>query len=141
MQSAQFAAPSSDATMVGGGSVDKVDNGATVIASAPRMPRATITVLQSDGSPAPKGAVVISPLPFVIGRMEGAFIIQNANISRKHAHITYDEAQRAYFITDLNSSNGTRLNSQRLAPGQAARLSSGAVIGLGPSITVRFDIG
>jgi pSer/pThr/pTyr-binding forkhead associated (FHA) protein len=77
----------------------------------------------------------------LIGRNEGAFIIQNANISRKHAQITFDEAQRAYFITDLNSSNGTRLNSQRLASGQAARLTSGAVIGLGPNITVRFDVG
>lgn len=140
MPSAQFMAPSSEATMVAG-SMDNMEGGATVIASAPRMPRATLSALDTASSPAPKGPVLISPLPFVIGRTDAAFTIQNANISRKHAQITYDETQRAYFITDLNSSNGTSLNSQRLTPGQAARLTSGAVIGLGPNVTVRFDIG
>jgi VWFA-related protein len=140
MPSAQFSAPSSEATMVAG-SLDNMEGGATVIAAAPRMPRATLIALETASSPAPKGPVLISPLPFVIGRTEGAYNIQNANISRKHAQITYDESQRAYFITDLNSSNGTSLNSQRLAPGQAARLTSGAVIGLGPNVTVRFDVG
>jgi FHA domain/von Willebrand factor type A domain len=140
MQSAQFATPSADATMLAG-NTNQVEGAATVIAAAPLMPRATVSILDSDGSAAPKGPVLISPLPFLIGRTEGAFVIQNANISRKHAQITYDAAQRAYFITDLNSSNGTRLNSQRLTPGQAARLASGTVIGLGPNISVRFDLG
>ena len=114
--------------------------GATMIASSPVMPRATITALETAGSVAPVGPVLVSSLPFVIGRTDATFIIQNANVSRKHAQITYDEVQRAYFVTDLNSSNGTHLNSQRLIPGQAARLASGAVIRLGPAITVRFDL-
>jgi pSer/pThr/pTyr-binding forkhead associated (FHA) protein len=79
-------------------------------------------------------------LPFIIGRTEGALVIQNPNISRKHAQITFDVAQHTYLITDLNSSNGTTVNAQRLVPGQGARLTSGVVIGLGPNITLRFDL-
>jgi VWFA-related protein len=139
-QPAPAAPLSADATLLAG-SPGGIEGGATVIASAPIMPRAVITVLEAGGSAAPKGAVLVTPLPFVIGRTEGAFTIQNPNISRKHAQITYDEAQRAYFVTDLNSSNGTFVNSQRLSPGQATRLTGGVVIGLGPSITLRFDLG
>ena len=54
----------------------------------------------------------------------------DASISRRHAQITYEAGSRSYFLTDLNSSNGTRLNEQRLAAGQPARLSRGAEIGL-----------
>ena len=133
------AMPAQDATMLAQ-DVGAMEGGATVIASSPLMPRATITVLDAGGSAAPKGPTLVLPLPFVFGRTEGAYVIQNPNISRKHAQITYDESQRAYFITDLNSSNGTHLNSQRLVPGQATRLANGAVIGLGPSITLRFDL-
>ncbi len=131
-------APSADATMLAAGAGGQ--EGATVIASSPVIQRATLTALDVAGSVAPVGPVLVSPLPFVIGRTDAAFVIQNSNISRKHAQITYDDAQRAYFVTDLNSSNGTHLNSQRLIPGQAARLTNGAVIRLGPSITVRFDV-
>lgn len=131
--------PSADATMV----ANNFEAGnATVIASAPNiMPRAFLTVLESGGNVStPKGPTPLAPLPFVIGRSEGALIIQDPNISRKHAQITYDDRQRAYFITDLNSSNGTRLNSQRLMPNQPMRLENGAVIGLGPNLTLRFDV-
>jgi hypothetical protein len=122
------------------GNMKGLEEGATVIASTPVMPRATITVLDAAGSAAPKGPISVFPLPFVIGRTEGALVIQNPNISRKHAQITFDVAQHTYLITDLNSSNGTTVNAQRLVPGQGARLSSGVVIGLGPNITLRFDL-
>jgi len=50
----------------------------------------------------------------MIGRVEGNLLIQDANLSRHHAQITFDGASRTYFITDLNSSNGSRLNGVRL---------------------------
>ena len=135
------ARPSPDATMMAG-NLSSADSGnATVIASSPLMPRANLTVLQAGGISALKSSALVAPLPFIMGRTEGAFIIQDSNISRKHAQITYDDIQRAYFITDLNSSNGTRVNNQRLAPGQAMQLAHGSVIGLGPNITLRFDLG
>ena len=138
-QPSPAAQPSGDATMLAG-NVKGMEEGATVIASTPVMPRATITVLDAAGSVAPKGPISVFPLPFVIGRTEGALVIQNPNISRKHAQITFDVAQHTYLITDLNSSNGTTVNAQRLVSGQGARLTTGVVIGLGPNITLRFDL-
>lgn len=130
--------PPADATMLAG-NLKGTEEGATMIASSPVMLRATITVLNAAGSAAPNGPISISPLPFVIGRTEGALIIQNPNISRKHVQITFDVAQQTYMIRDLNSSNGTTINNRRLVPGQDTRLTNGAVIGLGPNIILRFD--
>ena len=113
---------------------------ATLIASTPMLPRATITFLEAGGSMAPKGPIVLSLLPFVMGRTEGALILQDPNISRKHAQITYDEAQRAYCVEDLNSSNGTFVNAKRIMPGQAVQLSHGTVIALGPGISMLFEV-
>ena len=131
--------PSADATMLAN-NLQGVEAGATVIASTPMMPRAILTMLQVGGSIVSKGPTVITPLPFIIGRTEGALLIPDPNISRKHAQISYDPAQRAYVINDMNSSNGTFVNSRRIMPGQTAQLSSGAVIGLGPAITLRFEL-
>ena len=114
---------------------------ATVIAPVSTiMPRAALTVLSTASTAAPKGPVAVAPLPFIIGRSEGALVIQDSNISRKHAQITYNDQQRAFFITDLESSNGTRVNNQRIAPNQPTRLDNGTVLGLGPHTTLRFDV-
>ncbi len=126
--------------MIYGSGSQQPGGGATMIASAPSMPRATLTVLQAGGGIYAQSSAVVTPLPFVIGRTEGAFIIQEPNISRRHAQISYEASQNAYFITDLNSSNGTRLNQQRLPSGQPVRLESGSVIGLGPNVILRFDL-
>lgn len=135
--------PSGDATMIHGGAFNsgsQPGGGATMVASTPVMPRATVTILQAGGGVFAQSSAVVAPLPFVFGRTEGAFVIQEANISRRHAQISYEASQNAYFITDLNSSNGTRLNQQRLPSGQPVRLESGSVIGLGPNVIVRFDL-
>ena len=139
-QPAPVSQPSGDATMMANNVQGLEGGNATVIASAPVMPRATLTILEAGGSMLPKSATVITPLPFVIGRTEGALVITDPNISRKHAQISYDPTLRAYFINDMNSSNGTYVNSKRIMPGQTTQLSSGMVIGLGPSITLRFDL-
>jgi len=132
--------PSADATMMANNMQGAEAGNATVIASSPIMPRATLTVLEAGSSMVSKGPTVITPLPFVIGRTEGALLIPDPNISRKHAQISYDATLRAYFINDMNSSNGTYINSKRIMPGQTTQLSNGMVIGLGPSITLRFDL-
>lgn len=139
-QPAPASQPSAEATMMANSVQGPEAGDATLIASSPMMPRAILIMLEVSGNVASKGPKVITPLPFVIGRTEGAFLIPDPNISRKHAQISYDATQRAYFINDMNSSNGTYVNSKRLMPGQATQLSSGAVIGLGPSITLRFEL-
>ena len=137
---AQPPQPSADATMMANSMQSPESGNATLIASAPMLPRATITFLQAGGTNAPKGPTVIAPLPFIMGRTEGTLILQDPNISRKHVQITFDEAQRAYFVEDLNSSNGTYVNAKRIMPGQPVQLSHGTVIGLGPGISMLFEV-
>ena len=108
--------------------------------ASPSQKTASITVIQATGAVIPRGAIPVAQIPFVIGRAEGQLIIQEGNISRKHAQITYDAAKGVYFITDLNSSNGTRINNQRIPPGQPVLLTSGTAIGLGPNVIIRFDL-
>jgi pSer/pThr/pTyr-binding forkhead associated (FHA) protein len=50
-------------------------------------------------------------------------------VSRRHARITKGRA--GYFVTDLNSSNGTTLNGQPLEPGLAHVLQGGDRIKVG----------
>jgi VWFA-related protein len=125
-----------DRTMLAGG-----EEGATMIASQPVAANASLTVVRSPEDASNQGRqIALTQFPFIIGRAEGSLIIKDPNISRRHAQITFDAASRTHFITDLNSSNGTRLNEQRLAPGQPVQLTRGAVIGLGPNVTLRFDL-
>jgi hypothetical protein len=111
--------------------------GATVIASAPS---AFIVIIKAPDANLVQKSIPVSQFPFVIGRQDGTLIIKDQNISRKHAQITFDEVRRAYFLADLNSSNGTFLNDRRLSPNQPVQLTGGAVFRLGPGIIVRFDI-
>jgi hypothetical protein len=117
-----------------------VSEGATMIAQ-PAAAMATLTILRSPSDVVKQGRqVAITNLPFIIGRLEGDLLIQDANVSRRHAQITYDAANRTYWITDLNSSNGTRLNGAPLVPGQARPLADGASISLGPNVVVQFNL-
>lgn len=54
--------------------------------------------------------------------------------SREHACIRAEltpEGRRTYFLTDLTSTNGTRLNGRQVDPGQETPLSDGDKIGVG----------
>ena len=119
---------------------DSTFGNATVIDSSSEIPRAALTDIKGGGFTPPNGSTLVAPLPFIIGRSEGILIIVDSKVSRKHAEITYDDIQHAYYLTDLNSSNGTVLDNQRLIPGQPVRLSNQSVIGLGPNVILRFDL-
>jgi pSer/pThr/pTyr-binding forkhead associated (FHA) protein len=99
-----------------------------------------LTVIRAPAGVFSQAQVMVDSLPFVIGRTEGRLIVNEANVSRRHAQITYDDARQAYFLTDLQSSNGTRINEQRLNPGQPVQLTNGTVIGIGPNVTIRFTM-
>jgi len=137
---AQAPQPSADATMMANNMQSPEAGNATLIASTPMMPPAKLSILKAGGGLPSKGSIMVTPLPFVMGRTEGTLILQDPNISRKHAQITYDEAQRAYFVEDLNSSNGTFVNAKRIMPRQAVELSHGTVIALGPEISFLFEL-
>jgi hypothetical protein len=125
-----------DRTMLAGG-----EEGATMIAAQPVAAKASLMILRSPENASNQSRqIALTQFPFVIGRVEGNLIIKDPNISRRHAQITYEPASLTYYIADLNSSNGTRLNEQRLASGQPVPLTRGAMIGLGPNVTIRFDL-
>jgi hypothetical protein len=59
-------------------------------------------------------------------------------VSRQHAHIVQQD--NLYLLEDLNSTNGTWINQQRLPPGKRQGLQSGDTLQLGQLIlTVYFD--
>ena len=56
-------------------------------------------------------------------------VIDDDSVSRRHLRISFRGDQ--FYIEDLNSSNGTFLDRQRLSPFQPARLDHGATVALG----------
>ena len=88
-----------------------------------------------------KGRVRIDTFPYIVGRSEGNLLVTAPSVSRKHLQVTFDPGSQSYYVTDLNSSNGTSLNGVRLTPMQPTQLSAGATIGLGPSVVIQFEIG
>lgn len=65
--------------------------------------------------------------PFLIGKIKSNSLSINAEyISRTHAQITIKEGN--YYLTDLNSHNGTFLGGVRLVPGKLYPLNNGSII-------------
>ena len=69
--------------------------------------------------------IILDHFPFVIGsRKEGSdYAIMEKGVSRMHADISFEGGM--YFITDLNSTNGTFLNEKEIETGKAVRLKEG----------------
>ena len=61
-------------------------------------------------------------------------IVADGNVSRRHLRIA--AAGDRFYVEDLNSSNGTFLNEQRLSPFEPARLDYGAKVALGDLVLV-----
>ena len=76
-------------------------------------------------------------LPATIGRSSGADVtIRDTLLSREHCKIEQSDA--GYTITDLNSSNGLRVQGNKLESGSSVPVSSGDSIELGRSV-MRFE--
>ena len=63
--------------------------------------------------------------------------VQDKEVSRSHAKVIYQNHQ--FFIQDLNSSTGTRVNGTKLTPFKETALENGAEIMIGPKVTFRFE--
>ncbi len=113
---------------------------ATLISSVPVMPRAILVLTAPAGIQGVQTQTIINEFPFLLGRTEGNLLIPEGNVSRKHAQIAYNPAVGAFTITDLNSSNGTFVNNQKITPGQPVKLVSGSLIGFGPIVIFRLDL-
>ncbi|MBN1201153.1 MAG: FHA domain-containing protein [Anaerolineae bacterium] len=64
---------------------------------------------------------------------------QDGGVSRRHASIVQDETNKALYLEDLNSTNGTRINGFSLEPRRRYRLRDGDEIEVGRlRMTLRF---
>lgn len=78
-----------------------------------------------------KTHIDLTRAPITIGKNSSManLVIQDESISRMHAKITRQNAK--YFITDLNSTNGSYKNGLRLNPNQSVVIEPGDEIGFG----------
>lgn len=99
-----------------------------VVASAPSV---SVALVISDGR-----EVVLGDSPVVIGRLSECDItIEDPNISRRHATVTILDG--SYRITDLGSTNGTKVNGTVIS--SQFELSHGDEITVG-LFSIRFEI-
>jgi hypothetical protein len=110
-----------------------------VVTSRPQL-HPYLSIVRLPTGDTSKSPILIEKLPFTLGRSEGDMNIQEASISRRHAQITFDSSQQIYYLTDLNSRNGTLLNGITISAEHPIQLNSGSFIGLGPNVTIRFDL-
>ena len=75
--------------------------------------------------------IPLQKLPITVGKMAGAvdLVLNEQSVSRLHARISRDGNR--FFITDLNSTNGTFRNGMRLEPNAAEIIEPGDEIGIG----------
>jgi pSer/pThr/pTyr-binding forkhead associated (FHA) protein len=99
-------------------------------------------VVEKSPDPTYVGRVIeLARLPFTLGR-EGCdeSVIGDSRVSKKHAMITFDPENQNFFITDLESSNGTSINQVRIPADYPTRLADGMVITLGLNTQLRFTM-
>lgn len=69
--------------------------------------------------------ICVSAFPFTIGKNEALvqFVINDRTVSRRHLQINFEQGQ--YYVTDLYSTNGTKINGSSLSPGRAYEIHIG----------------
>ncbi len=124
-----------DKTLVGG---PPSMGDATLVAPVMKLP--SVSVLRAPANVLPTGQRFnLQQFPFTIGRVGASLTIGDANVSRLHAQITMDMQTKRYVITDMNSSNGTKVNGTPLTPGNPVFLNNGSRIQLGPNVEIVFE--
>jgi hypothetical protein len=83
--------------------------------------------------------LTIVEYPYMLGRML-PMLSNEKEISRKHAEITYDSQMKKFHITDLNSSNGVRVDGVPIRPGEPAEIKPGSRLDLGEVVVLQFSI-
>jgi len=123
-----------DRTLVGGPTMTD----ATLVSPAMSFPSVSV-VKAPPGALPPGQRISLNQFPFTIGRVGAALTINEVSVSRLHAQISLDGQTRRYVITDMNSSNGTRVNGAPLIPRQPVFLNNGSRIQIGPNVEFIFE--
>lgn len=78
--------------------------------------------------------------PVTIGRSRKCDIrVESESVSKRHASITLNREEGAYFLIDTESRNGTFINGQKIVPNQKTDLWSGAYVSFGDAVFVFLD--
>jgi hypothetical protein len=92
-----------------------------------------------EAGPLVGNAFWLEPPEVVVGRdPEGGVALSEPTVSWRHARLTAHGA--AWTITDLGSTNGTRLDGRPIEPNRATPIDPGAEVRLG-EVTLRFEVG
>jgi len=69
--------------------------------------------------------IEITELPFTIGKNKEIvqYAIANSTVSRRHLQISFEKDR--YYVSDLYSTNGTKINGNSLSPGKSYEIKPG----------------
>jgi pSer/pThr/pTyr-binding forkhead associated (FHA) protein len=90
-----------------------------------------LRVLQAGSDPRLRPGTILTLQPETnLGAQKGnTIILRDQFISGHHARVRWDGV--SWWVEDLNSTNGTLINRQRIAPGAAEPFPPGAVLEVG----------
>lgn len=75
---------------------------------------------------------------YLIGRdSSSGIVIKDKNVSRRHAELVYRDS--SWSVRDLNSTNGTYLNGEKLASNGAVRFVPGSTLRFGKEAAYRLE--
>jgi two-component system cell cycle response regulator len=107
-----------------------------VVSSTPLTVGETLPILYVMNGVEGGRVIRIGDQPMVLGRDPLAHVyLEEPTISRAHAQVARGD-DGAYYLRDLDSTNGTRLGGSRV---RIARLDPGDLVQLGPSLLLRFE--
>ncbi len=87
----------------------------------------TLTLVRADTGE----SIVLDGPTLTIGRSpDNSVVVADERVSRTHARL--EPTASGWVVSDLNSSNGTRLDGTRINPGVPAAIGPGSVIAVGP---------
>jgi len=92
-----------------------------------REPEDVHCLISADGK---SQSISLAYFPFLIGKQENLtdYTLSNDTVSRLHLRI--DKKDDKYFLTDLNSTNGTCVNGRRLDNNETIDLRVGDMVGI-----------
>lgn len=92
-----------------------------------RQTENTRQLISSNGK---RESISLAYFPFLIGKQENLtdYTISDETVSR--LHVRFDKKEDTYFLTDLNSTNGTFVNGRKLDNNETTELSLGDQIGI-----------
>jgi hypothetical protein len=98
--------------------------------------RLRVRVLDSPGR-ARGTERILTRFPCTIGREKADFIIDDSQVSKRHLNVEYHSG--AFYVTDLDSTNGTTVGEVRLRADQPMRVEGPTTIRLGGRTVIELD--